>query len=200
MLRLLFRAGTERFPRGTNARLSFDGATISRVQLNLTNFHERGLIGFINYACTTRTRAALPKTRHQPCCSARSCVDVSRGCAPWPRNGLAPSYSLFSRFVPCTAFRGIERNDRSDRLPSLSRATLPSGNRLPSTTVHRIRCTAMRAYIQDLLIKFCALRYPPLFVGFLHLAEIYWPITARGKFLTVSTPIAGCNVIVCLAS
>lgn len=113
---------------------------------------------------------------------------------------MAPSYSLFSRFVPCTAFRGIERNDRSDRLPSLSRATLPSGNRLPSTTVHRIRCTAMRAYIQDLLIKFCALRYPPLFVGFLHLAEIYWPITARGKFLTVSTPIAGCNVIVCLAS
>lgn len=130
--------------RLTRYRLSFDGATISRVQLNLTNFHGRGLIGFINYACTTRA-TALPKTR-QPCCPARSCVDVSRGCAPRFSN---PSYSSSRVFVP------RDRGKRSKRPIALDRRL-----------VRRMRCkaTAMRAYIQDLLIKFCALRYLRRFV------------------------------------
>lgn len=149
--------------RLTRYRLSFDGATISRVQLNLTNFHGRGLIGFINYACTTRTTgAALPKTR-QPCCPARA----------WTCRGVARPVSR-TPVIPPLAFsiREIEGNDRSDR--STTRA---------SNAVQGLY--GMRAYIQDLLIKFCALRYLCLSVS--STWPKYWPITARGKFL-VSTP------------
>lgn len=48
--------------------------TISPVQLNLTNFHERGLIGFINYACTTRSVAETRRGVARP--------SVSRPCLP----------------------------------------------------------------------------------------------------------------------
>lgn len=106
--------------RLTRYRLSFDGATISRVQLNLTNFHGRGLIGFINYACTTRaTGAALPKTR-QPCCPARAwtCRGVAR---PVSRTPVIPPLAF--------SFREIEGNDRSDRLLSIDDSCVECGAR-----------------------------------------------------------------------
>lgn len=94
--------------RLTRYRLSFDGATISRVQLNLTNFHGRGLIGFINYMHYSGYRGSAAENAAALLSRALVRGRVAGLRAPF----LEPQLFLLSRFRSARSRETIEATDR----------------------------------------------------------------------------------------